>query len=175
MHAHLGITLAEVTAVTIFSAHSLLDAILAKPDGEVRTRAVLPFFTSGLQVQFLLVALPDGQCFVLRDLPDAVSGRTLHYKLAPANQLPLAQAPASEIAPLLHYDPWWLLRGRDDIPKDVRDAAIGTNIAELEIEGRKISTLCFDDGLSSVVGARVPRRLLGSRFIPREDLFQVFR
>ena len=161
--------------MTVLSAHSLLGATLAKPDGDVRTRAVLPFFTSELQVQFLLVALPDGQPFILRDLPHEISGSTLRYRLTPANQFPLAEARASEIAPLLHYDPWWLLRGRDDIPEDVRDAAIGTNITELEIEGRKISTVCFDDRLSSVVGARIPRRLLGSRFIPREDLFQVFR
>ena len=126
-------------------------------------------------MQFLLVALPDGQRFILRDLPHAISRGALRYRLTPANQFSLAEARASEIAPLLHYDPWWLLRDRDDIPEDVRDAAIGTNIAELQIEGRKISTLCFGDGLSSVVGARVPRRLLGSRFIPREDLFPVFR
>jgi hypothetical protein len=161
--------------LAVLSAHSLRSATLATPDGDVRTRAVLPFFTRGLQVQFLLMALPSGQCFLLRDLPYEVSRRTLRYRLEPANQFPLAQARASEIAPLLHYDPWWLLRGRDDIPEDVRDAAIGTNIANLQIDGRKISTVCFDDRLSSVVGARVPRRLLGSRLIPREDLFQILR
>ena len=155
------------------SAHALLGTTFSTPDGDIKTHVVLPFFTRGLEVRFLLVVLPDDRLFVVRDPPFEATRRVVRYAIMPTNQA-LADTRPRDIALLLHYDPWWLLRGREDVPAAVRDAAISTNIANTRVEGRHVSSVHFDVSLSSVVGIRVSRRLLGSRWIPREDLFQHF-
>lgn len=149
--------------------------MLSAADGNVRSRCVLPFFTARLEVRFLLVVLPRGEPFVVRDFPQQVAGRSLLYSALPSRRSPLAEADPVEISPLLHYDPWWLLRDRHDVPEQVRTAVIGTNVAQAKIRGRRLSTVYFDDTLMSVAGARVSRWLPGAGFIARDELFGAFR
>ncbi|MHC4548830.1 MAG: hypothetical protein ACYTEZ_08625 [Planctomycetota bacterium] len=142
------------------SAHSLLRASLRAPEGVTRTRAVFPFFTGHLDVRFLLVVLRDGRCVITRDLPQWASGHVLHYPFAPVCDLPLADASLREIGPLFHFDPWWLLRDRSDLPEATRQTAVASNLAGRELAGGTLHTVYFDDGLLSVVAARVARRRL---------------
>jgi hypothetical protein len=134
-------------------ASALRRASLRTADGKTPTVAVLPFFSVDLEVRFLLVVLGDGRCVVTWDLPQRVARRTLHFPFPVALDRPLAGLSVREIEPLLHFDPWWLLRDRTDVPPPVREAAMATNLA-----GTSVRTVYYDDGLASVVGARVAGR-----------------
>ncbi|MHC4956004.1 MAG: hypothetical protein ACYTGZ_19330 [Planctomycetota bacterium] len=136
-------------------AYSLLRAKLIGPDGVTSTNAVLPFFTEYLDVKFLLIVLRGGDLVVTRDLPQRVSRRVLTYSFDLRLDRRLVDVPPRDIAPLFHFDPWWLLRDRDDIPQAVRQAAIGTNVAGRQIAGGEIRTVYFDESLATVVAARI--------------------
>lgn len=145
---------------------ALRRAGLKTVEGKTPTLAVLPFFSADLEVRFLLVVLRDGQCVVTWDLPQRVARRTLFFPFPVALDRPLAAMSAREIEPLLHFDPWWLLRERPDIPPAVREAAVATNLA-----GDRILTVYFDDGLAAVVGARVA----GLGRLSRDDFLDLIR
>lgn len=134
-------------------AHALRKATLRTVEGKTPTRAVLPFFTADLEVRFLLVVLADGQCVVTWDLPQRVRRRSLFFPFPVALDRPLSGLTVREIEPLLHFDPWWLLRDREDVPEAIRRAAVATNLA-----GERVRAVYFDDGLATVVGARIAGR-----------------
>ena len=150
------------------SAHALLDAGISTPDGELRSRAVLPFFTPNLDVQFLLLVMPTGELSLV-GVPSQVVEGELQYLLSPTRRN-IADSGPAEFSNLLHYDPWWLLRDRDDVEKETRAAIVATNIAEARVGGRRLSDVLFDNSLMRVEGVRVRRRFLGSRLILRDQL-----
>jgi hypothetical protein len=147
-------------------ALGLRKATLKTVEGKAPLQAVLPFFSTDLEVRFLLVVLGDGRCVVTWDLPQRVARGTLFFPFPVALDRPLAGMSVREIAPLLHFDPWWLLRGRTDVPEPVRDAAIATNLA-----GERVKTVFYDDCLASVVGARIA----GRGRLPRDELLDFLR
>jgi hypothetical protein len=152
-------------------AHALLQAVLVEPERRARTEAVLPFFSARLQVKFLLVVFPDGRCSVLQDLPRRASRRVLQYPF-PARHTPLDELRAADFEQLYHYDPWWLLRGREDLDADLLAAIVASNIAGRKLEGAEVLSVYYHDTLLDVVGARVRRRLLGTRFLGPDALIQ---
>jgi len=132
-------------------ARSLRRARIDAPEGVLRG-AVLPFFTPLLDVRLLLVVPAGGELLVTRDLPRRVAGHTLEYGLAPHPE-PAARALSRvTLARRLHFDPWWLLRGRRDVPLPLLQALLATNLA-----GRDLGTVWFDDALLAVVAARDAR------------------
>ena len=147
-------------------ARALRRAVFRTVEGKTGTAAVLPFFSADLDVRFLLVALADGQLVVTWDLPQRVRRRTLSYPFPVALDRPLSNMSVREIQPLLHFDPWWLLRGRQDVPEPVRQAAMATNLA-----GERVRTVYFDDGLATVVGARIA----GRGVLRRDELLDLLR
>ncbi|MHC4135838.1 MAG: hypothetical protein ACYTDU_04565 [Planctomycetota bacterium] len=147
-------------------AHALRKASLKTVEGKTPTEAVLPFFSVDLEVRFLLVVLGDGRCVVTWDLPQRVARRTLFFPFPVALDRPLAGMSVREIEPLLHFDPWWLLRERPDVPELVREAAVATNLA-----GEKVRTVYYDDGLATVVGAHIA----GRGRLSRDDLLDLLR
>jgi hypothetical protein len=140
-------------------AHALRKASLKTVEGKTPTEAVLPFFSVDLEVRFLLVVLTS-------DLPQRVARRTLFFPFPVALDRPLAGMSVREIEPLLHFDPWWLLRERPDVPELVREAAVATNLA-----GEKVRTVYYDDGLATVVGAHIA----GRGRLSRDDLLDLLR
>jgi hypothetical protein len=145
---------------------ALRKASLKTVEGKTPTVAVLPFFSVDLEVRFLLVVLGDGQCVVTWDLPQRVARRTLFFPYPVALDRPLAGMSVREIEPLLHFDPWWLLREKPDVPPPVREAVVATNLA-----GEKVRTVYFDDGLASVVGARIA----GRGRLERDEFLELIR
>jgi len=141
-------------------AHKLLRASLRSPIGVTRTEAVLPFFTQQLVVKMLLVVMRDGGLFVTRELPQHVTWRTLVYSFPPRLGRALAEVHPRELKPLFHFDPWWLLRERKDVPDAVREAAIATNIAGSAVADGELRKLYFDDALTAVVAARTRDRFV---------------
>ena len=136
-------------------ARSLLRPYLHTPAGVFRADAVFPFFTDRLRVRMLLMALRGDRLVVTGDLPERVARRTLFYQRADRLEQPLATVNPREIGPLLHFDPWWLLRERTDLPGAVRRALVATNISGRKVAGGKLATVYFDGELSTVVAARI--------------------
>ena len=134
--------------MAVIDARSLRKTSLKSLEGTTRAQAVFPLFDSHLVVHSLLVILEDGRCVLTPDSPQRVARKTLIYSFPPRLDRPLESVPVATIQPLLHFDPWWLLRDRDDIPKGVRDAVVATNMAD------KVRTVYFDDALTHVVGPR---------------------
>ena len=155
-------------------ARALLRARIRTSEGDTRTRAVLPFFAPSLDVSFLLVVLSDNRCAVTTDLPQRVARRALHYPLSPSLDRSLADVDPWDLEPLLHFDPWWLLRNRTDLPEPVCRAAMATNIAETRFAGRMLRTIYFDEGLTRAVAARVEGGFRGSRVVG-DDLLGALR
>ena len=147
-------------------AHGLRRAGLKTVEGKTPTVAVLPFFSLDLEVRFLLVVLADGQLVVTWDLPQRVARRTLFFPFPVALDRPLAGMSVREIEPLLHFDPWWLLRERQDVPPLLREAIVATNLA-----GPAVRTVYFDDGLTMVAGARIA----GRGRLSRDDFLDLIR
>ena len=135
--------------MAVIDARSLRKTSLKSLEGTTRAQVVLPFFDAHLDVHSLLVILEDGRCVLTPDLPQRVARKTLVYSFAPRLDQSLESVPVATIQPLFHFDPWWLLRDRDDIPQGVRDAVVATNIAE------EVKTVYFDSALTHVVGPGV--------------------
>jgi hypothetical protein len=100
------------------------------------------------------------------DLPQRVRRRSLFFPFPVALDRPLSGMTVREIEPLLHFDPWWLLRERQDVPEAIRHAAMATNLA-----GEKVRAVYFDDGLASVVAARIA----GRGRLRRDELLDLLR
>jgi hypothetical protein len=164
--------------------------LVVLPSGEVLLVRDLPNKVTGrrfrdiLKDNFSPTSTPIGgrdlaeafsDSYAVRDLLNRNTGRTLRYTFMPALQNQLVHVRPEEFSNLLHYDPWWLLQDRDDIPQEVRDAVVATNIADLEIDGKPLSEVYFEDTLLRVGGVRVLHRLQGSRFIRRNDLLPIFQ
>jgi hypothetical protein len=147
-------------------ALALRRASLKTIEGKTPTAAVLPFFSIELEVRFLLVVLGDGRCVVTWDLPQRAAPRKLFFPFPVALDRSLAGLSVREIEPLLHFDPWWLLRDRQDVPQLVREAVVATNLA-----GGEVQTVYFDEALATVVGAR----LAGRGHLSREDFLDLIR
>jgi len=147
-------------------ARALRKASLKTVEAKRPVEAVLPFFSIDLEVRFLLVVSGDGQCVVTWDLPQRVARRTLFFPFPVALDRPLTGLTVREIEPLLHFDPWWLLRDRPDIPVPIREAVVATNVA-----GEEVRTVYFDESLATVVGARVA----GRGHLSRDDFLDLLR
>lgn len=142
-------------------AKTLLDCALESPVGTTRAHAVFPFFTHDLETKFLLVVAEEGRILITRDLPTGVVSRVLAYPEQPR----LRRIEQVSFARLWHFDPWWLLRDREDVPANTRKAIVATNLAGKAIPDGPIKNMWFDDRLASVTSARigwkrVPFRLL---------------
>ena len=140
-------------------AESLLDCSLESPAGGIRTQAVLPFFDAELSVKFLLVVLHGerGGVKVTKHLPTGVVSRTLAYPRPPR----LTGLRHDLFRGVWHFDPWWLMRGRDDVGETVREAVIATNLAGKKVPDGVIDNFRYDDGLTAVADARI-----GGRDVP---------
>ena len=156
-------------------AYSLLRPYVRAPEGVTPTEAVLPFFTEYLDVRLLLVVLHDGHLVVTRDLPQRVARRTLFYSYEPRLDRPLAEMSPREIAPLFHFDPWWLLRERRELPEAVRKTALATNIAGRQLAGGELRTVYFDDALLNVVAARIHGGPSNRGRLSRDELLKLMK
>ncbi|MHC4957917.1 MAG: hypothetical protein ACYTGN_06035 [Planctomycetota bacterium] len=139
-------------------AGTLRDCTLESPIGTTRTKAILPFFTADLETKWLLVVLDDDSLVVVKEKPTGLVSRALSFPKAPRLRK-FKHVQVASLKGLKHYDPWWLLKDRKDIPDPLRKAAIATNIAK-QVEGVR-----YDAALAAVAGARV-----GSKDLPRRRL-----
>jgi hypothetical protein len=80
-----------------------------------------------------------------------------------------------ELDGLLHFDPWWLLRDRADVPEAVRAAAIRTNIADAPLGEGKVANVYFDDNLASVEAVRLTRGFGRRNLVVRDELHELLR
>ena len=155
------------------AARQLLRTRVSTPLESRPTRVVLPFFTRRLDVRFVLVLLDTGDLRVIHDPPSRVTPRELRYEFTPRQEVDLRTMQASEFEPLLHFDPWWLLRDRRDVDEKVRATIVGSNIAAARIDGRPITSVHFDHDLMRVVDVTTPRRLAGRRVIGADELVRL--
>ena len=155
------------------AARQLLRTRVSTP-GETRpSRAVLPFFTRRLDVRLLLVLFDTGELKVIHDPPSRVTPRELRYEFTPRKEVELRTMNAADFEPLLHFDPWWLLRDRRDVAEDLRATIVRSNIAAARIDRRPITSARFDHDLMRVVEVTTPRRLAGRRVIGADELVRL--
>lgn len=147
----------------------LINVSLRWPDGKVRARAVLPLFTPRLDVRQLLVLLADGRLVLTADLPAGVGRRGLEYGFEPALHRELSSVSPRELDSLLHFDPWWVVRDREDLPPALKAAVVHSNIAGHALPQGTLDLVQYDDGLDTVVAGRVRRGLRRSR-LGRDEL-----
>mgnify|MGYP006908295005 FL=1 len=145
----------------MIAQHALRRATIRAPSGSVRSGAVLPFFGADLEVRFLLVMLMDGRAVVVRDLPDRVDGHVLAYAREPRLDRDLARKRPPDLVRLFHFDPWWLLKGRERIPGKTRRLAVRTNLALRPLLSGDLRRVWFGAGLRRVAAARTASRRLG--------------
>ena len=151
-------------------ARALLRASIRSVEDVTRTRAVLPFFGHDLEVRFLLVVLRDGACIVTPDLPQHTARRVLHYTFPPRLGQRLEQTSVHVIEPLLHFDPWWLMRDREDLPPMIVDAVVATNLPGRTLAAGQLRGIVYDGSLSRVVAAK----FAGSPRLEGDELLGVF-
>ena len=162
----------------MIAQHALRRATIRAPSGSVRSGAVLPFFGADLEVRFLLVMLMDGRAVVVRDLPDRVDGHVLAYAREPRLDRDLARKRPPDLVRLFHFDPWWLLKGRERIPGKTRRLAVRKKLSLGPPRSGAVRHLCtgagfrrrlsgdlrrvwFGAGLRRVAAARTASRRLG--------------
>ena len=115
------------------------------------TSFVFPFFDRHLYVRFLLV-ITDAGHFVFQDkLSRAKRGLLVNHGYTRRPFLDLRSVEPDKFHRLFHFDPWWTMRGADEIEPAIRDAIIATNLAARRLGHLIIRDLVFDNNLEQVV------------------------
>jgi hypothetical protein len=117
---------------------------------------VFPFLDTAWKVRFLLFDVL-GDVLRMWQASSALAGKDLRIA-AKAADVPRFETVAPEhLRGLLHFDPWWVLKGGARIPEELRSAAVATNIASryhaLDVP-RRVKDVVFDTELRSVVAVR---------------------
>ena len=111
---------------------------------------VFPFFDRYFYVKILLMITEAGP-FVLQDkLSWAKRGLLVSQGYNGRPPLDLRVVEPDRFHRLFHFDPWWTMRGADDIEPGLRDAIIATNLAARRLGHLIIRDLIFDDSLEQV-------------------------
>ena len=152
------------------TAHALVASMVVTPSRRRRAAVILPFFTPRLDVRLLVVVYEDGVLQVIHDPPSQTGRRMVSFAFEPRREVDLSSLQSEQMEPLLHFDPWWLLRHRREIPDRLRKTILEGNIAAMRIDGRAIRTIVFDRELMRVTGAVVRRRVVGRRLVDADTL-----
>jgi hypothetical protein len=106
-----------------------LRRVKIETDGSAtRASYVFPFFDAAGWIAFCLVVTSQGH-FVTDAKLQWTGRRIVLWRRGPSALLPLEESKPADFAGWLHFDPWWTMRGANDLPAAVREAVISTNIA----------------------------------------------
>lgn len=101
---------------------------IAFADSEVDTKYTLPFVNAAWGVPFVLVdrlGSPPGIAAVRLDF----DGRRMHTPVSVHKLHSIESMPVASFASLVHFDPWWALRGVGGVDQAWLSAIHATNIA----------------------------------------------
>jgi hypothetical protein len=142
-----------VSADFLANQRGLVGLNVRLEDATWYAKYAFPFFDLAWKVRFLLFD-------VLGDVPRfwearaVLAGRELRIQAKTADVPRFGSMAAERLKGLLHFDPWWDLKGGLPIPPELRAAAIATNVASkyhpLDVP-RRVRDIVFDSQFDRVV------------------------
>lgn len=141
----------------VVSQRELAGVTLRLKDGAWYAKYVFPFFDPSWKVRFLLLDVLGGVPRMTSGIA-SMEGRELRVA-ADRGQIPRFDAMEPvRLEGLLHFDPWWALKGGATLPDDLRRTALATNVADRSVAlngSWRVQDVAFDAEFSFVVSVHV--------------------
>lgn len=142
----------RTTPEPLVGQRDLVGRRLLLADGNIETKYTLPFVDRMWRVPFVVFDRLGAPPRILRAKVRS-EGRSLHTSATVRDLHPIETIPISDLASLVHFDPWWAFRGISGVDRSYITAIFPTNIARpFQREGRtfKIHDLWFVDGMEKL-------------------------
>ncbi|MFW9880691.1 MAG: hypothetical protein ACFFG0_47090 [Candidatus Thorarchaeota archaeon] len=149
----------------------LRSKIINALDGTTKIRYLFPFFDKNLNISFFMMELKSHRLVFINDIPQQIKGRVIEF----AGNLRFNQNIFNFNKRCFfnskHFDPWWILKDRDDIAIDVKKMIMRTNIAHKQIRRQMVRDVIFTDDLLAVEGFLIGDGVFKGKFISKQELF----
>jgi hypothetical protein len=145
-----------VIAEFLVGQRHLVGVTVRLEDASWYAKYAFPFFDTSWKVRFLLFDVMGGAPRMWQ-ASASLEGKEIRIAAKDAD-LPRFETVAPEhLKGLLHFDPWWALKGGPRIPDELRRAALATNVASrfhaLDVP-RRVKDVVFDTEFRRLVAVR---------------------
>ncbi|WP_455391598.1 hypothetical protein [[Eubacterium] cellulosolvens] len=151
----------------------LKSKIVSALDGTAKARYIFPFFDNNLKIAFFMIELDSNRLILTSDFPQSIRGRMIEF----SGNLGLVRydlkLPKNDLMEINHFDPWWTLKNRKDVPKNIKTKIMKTNIVNRKIKRKMVRDVVFTDDLMAVEGFMIGDGVFKSEFYSKQELLSV--